>query len=74
METTLKLILFFIFFFAIIIGFYKTYKYYNEKIEGSSSGWELLGFSFLLIVINVVLFFAGLYLLIMAFTFLADNH
>ena len=72
MEPILKIALFFIFFFSIAIGGYKAYKYCNEKITGSSNGWKVLSFSLLLIVINLFLFFGGLYTLISVYTFLSE--
>ena len=70
MEPVLKFILFFIVFFSLAIGFYKLYRYYNEKIIGST-GWGLLGFALLLILLSAILFVGGLYLLITVFVFLA---
>lgn len=72
MEPVLKLILFSIIFFSMVIGFYKTYKYYNEKITGAS-GWGVFGFALLLILLSAVLFVGGLYLLITVFVYLAEQ-
>jgi hypothetical protein len=73
MEPVLKLILFAIVFFAMVIGFFKSYKYYNEKIIGAGSGWSLLGFALLLILTCALLFVGGLYLLITVFVFLSEQ-
>jgi hypothetical protein len=73
MEPVLKLILFAIVFLALTIGFFKSYKYYNEKIIGASSGWALFGFALLLILICALLFVGGLYLLITVFVFLSEQ-
>ena len=72
MEPVLKLILFAIVFFTMVIGFFKSYKYYNEKIIGASSGWSLVGFALLLILTCALLFVGGLYLLITVFAFLSE--
>jgi hypothetical protein len=70
MEPALKFVFLFFFVYLIAIGFYKAYKFCNDRITGSSSGWELLGFSLLLIIINAILFVGGLYALVEAFRFL----
>jgi hypothetical protein len=57
----------------MFIGFYKIYRYYNEKII-SASGWEILGFAVLLILLSAILFIGGLYLLITVFVFLAEQQ
>jgi hypothetical protein len=71
MEPALKFVLLSFFAYLIAIGFYKAYKFCNDKIIGSSSGWELLGFSVLLVVINIVFLVGGLYALVEVFRFLA---
>jgi hypothetical protein len=70
MESTLKVVFLSFFVYLILIGFYRAYKFCNDKITGSSSGWELFGFSLLLIVINIVLLVGGLYALVETFRFL----
>ena len=71
MEPALKFVLLSFFAYLIAIGFYKAYKFCNDKITGSASGWELLGFSVLLVVINIVFLVGGLYALVEVFRFLA---
>ena len=70
MEPVLKLFLFSLLVCLIAIGFYKAYKFCDERMTGSSNGWELLGFSLLLIIINAVLLVGGLYALVEVFRFL----
>jgi hypothetical protein len=70
MEPALKFVLLSFFVYLIAMGFYKAYKFCNDKIAGSSSGWELLGFSLLLIVINIILLAGGLYAFVEVFRFL----
>lgn len=70
MEIILKLFLFSIFFLLMGIAGYKAYRFLNDKIRGSESWGKLLGFTFLLIVANILLFFGGLYLLIEVYAFL----
>lgn len=72
MEAIVKLLLFLIFFLSMALAGYKAYRYLNHKIEESKSGWELLGFSLLLIAAYVILFFGGLYLLIKVYVFLVE--
>ncbi len=56
----------------MVLAGYKAYYYLNNKIEGSKTGWELLGFSLLLIAAYLILFFGGLYLLIKVYVFLVE--
>jgi hypothetical protein len=70
MEPALKFVFLSFFVYLILIGFYRAYKFCNDKITGSTSGWELLGFSLLLIITNIVLLVGGLYALVEAFRFL----
>ena len=71
MDSALKFVLLSFFAYLIAIGFYNAYKLCNDKITGSSSGWELVGFSVLLVVINIVFLVGGLYALVEVFRFLA---
>jgi hypothetical protein len=71
MDSALKFVLLAFFVYLIGMGFYKAYKFCNDKITGSSSGWELLAFSLLLIIINVILLVGGLYALVETFRFLS---
>jgi hypothetical protein len=70
MDSALKFVLLSFFVYLIAIGFYRAYKFCNDKITGSSSGWELFGFSLVLIIINIVLLVGGLYALVEVFRFL----
>jgi hypothetical protein len=71
MEPILKLLLFLVFFSAIGVAGYKIYQYFNTKIRGSNTWLELLGYTLLLILANVVLFFGGLYLLVRIYAWVA---
>ncbi len=74
MEPVLKLLLFFSLFGVVFISGFKTYRFFNNKIMNSRNGWELLGFSLLLIAVNALLFFGGLFALIKAYSLLASNQ
>ena len=66
-----KLLLFFIIFGFIVIAGFLGFQYVNGKIMDSKTGWGLLGYTTLLILINVGLFFAGLWILIKAYDLLS---
>ncbi len=55
----------------LMVG-YSAFNYLNKKIKGSETGWEILGYSFLLILLNSILFFGGLFVLIKSYAFLVD--
>jgi hypothetical protein len=70
MQPVFKLILFLTFFLSVCTAGYKLYRYLNNKITGSDTGWQLFGFSLLLIGLNMLLFFGGIYLFIKLYVFL----
>lgn len=72
MSAVIKLIIFLVFFFSMGIGFYKTFIFLNGKIKGSQTAWQLLGYSVLLIAVNLLIYFGGLYLLIVIYQFLSS--
>lgn len=74
METVLKLLIFLVFFLSILVTGYKAYFIINNKITSSKNGWELIGFSLLLIFFYTLLFFGGLLAFIKAYDFLTDNQ
>jgi hypothetical protein len=71
-AAVLKLLLFLSFFLSMVLAGRKAFTYFNNKIEESKSGWELFGFSLLLIAAYMILFFCGLYLLIKVYLFLVE--
>ena len=73
MEPVLKLVLFVLIFSSMVVGFFRAYKIYNEKIISASSGWALFGFALLLIIICALIFVSGLYLLLNVFVYLAGQ-
>jgi hypothetical protein len=74
MEIIFKLLIFLVFFISILITGYKGYFIINNKITGSKNGWELIGFSLLLLFFYTLLFFGGLLAFIKAYDFLMDNQ
>jgi hypothetical protein len=72
MSTVYKLLLFLIIFVSILIAGYSSFHQLNKKIKESKTGWEIFGYSFLLILINTALFFGGLFVLIKGYAFLVD--
>jgi len=74
METIFKLLIFIIFFVSTSIVGYKVYFIINNKITSSKNGWELLGFSLLLIFFYAILFFGSLLAFVKTYDFLMDNY
>ena len=72
MSPVYKLLLFVIIFGLILIMGYSSFRYLNRKIRGSETGWELTGYSLILLLVNAGLLFVGLFVLIKAYGFLAD--
>jgi len=71
MEIILKVLLPCFFVYAMVLLFYRLYKLLNDKITGSRTLLQVVGYSLLLIVANVVLFFGGLLLLFEAYLYLS---
>ena len=69
-ATIYKLLLFFVIFALIGIAGYASFVHLNKKIKESETGWSILGYSLLLIVINAILFAAGLFVLVKSYAFL----
>lgn len=72
MGPVYKLILFFIVFGFMAFSGFRLFQYLNKKITESETGWEILAYSFLLILTNAMLFFGGLFMLIKSYAFLVD--
>ena len=72
MSPVYKLFLFIIVFGLTLMIGYSSFRYLNRKIYESETGWGLAGYSLLLLLVNVALFFGGLCVLIKAYSFLAD--
>ena len=72
MSSVYKLFLFIIIFGLILMMGYSSFRYLNRKIKESETGWGLAGYSLLLLLVNAALFFAGLFVLIKSYSFLAD--
>ncbi len=72
MPAVFKLILFLIIVGMMLISGYYSFIFLNRKINESNTGWEITGYSVLLFVINLLLFFGGLLLLIRIYAFLVN--
>ena len=72
MSAVYKLLLFLIIFASMLIAGYSSFHHLNKKIKESETGWEIFGYSLLLILINTALFFGGLFVLIKSYAFLVD--
>lgn len=72
MTPVYKLLLFLIIFALVLIAGYSSFRCLNRKINESETGWEILGYSLLLLLVNAVLFFGGLFVLIKSYGFLVD--
>ena len=71
MLTILKLVLFGLFIYVMLIGFYRAFRLLNVKITGSRTFLQVIGYAMLLIVLNLLLFFAGIYLFLKLYMFLS---
>lgn len=71
MLPVLKLMLFPLFTGIICLTGYMVYRYFNTKIMGSSTIWQLLFYSLSLIVINVSIILAGLWTLLKVYKLLS---
>ena len=72
MSQVYKLFLFIIIFGLTLMMGYSSFRYLNRKINELETGWELAGYSLLLLLVNTALFFGGLFVLIKTYGFLAD--
>ncbi|MEP7375659.1 MAG: hypothetical protein ABI675_19840 [Chitinophagaceae bacterium] len=72
MSPVYKLLLFIIIFGLMLMIGYSSFRYLNRKIKESETGWELAGYSLLLLLVNAGLFVGGLFVLIKSYGFLAD--
>lgn len=73
MPAVYKLVMFIIVIGLVLLVGYFAYGYLHNKIKESRTGWQLAAYSFLLIAINAILLFAGVYLLVKIYGFLADG-
>lgn len=67
-----KLLLFLIIFGLILTAGYSSFVYLNRKINESETGWQILGYSLLLLLVNSGLFVGGIFVLIKSYSFLMD--
>jgi hypothetical protein len=66
----IRIVLFCLFSYAMIIGFYKLYRKLNDKIMGSHTLFQLIGFALLLILANSLLFVGGLFVFFKVYAYL----
>jgi hypothetical protein len=72
MISLYKLLLFLIIFSLVLLSGYSSFGFLNRKINESETGWQILTYSFLLILSCTVFFFGGLFVLIKSYSFLGD--
>lgn len=72
MSPVYKLLLFIVVFGLILMIGYSLFRYLNRKIKESETGWELAGYSLLLLLVNAGLLVGGLFVLIKANGFIGD--
>lgn len=70
MYVLLKVVLPLLIVYGMIVGFYRLYVLLNDKITGSRTLLQLVGYSLLLILANVILFFGGLLFLFEVYLYL----
>lgn len=71
MSVIFKLVVTALFVYLMILGFYQLYVRLNDKITGSKTILQLVGYALLLIVANLLLFFGGLLLLFKVYLYLS---
>ena len=71
MSVIFELVVTALFVYLMILGFYKLYSRMNDKITGSKTILQLVGYALLLIVANLLLFFGGLLLLFEVYLYLS---
>ncbi len=74
MSQFYKLILFLFFFWLIGLAGFKAYKLLNRKIREAETGWGILLYALLLVLVNMSLFFGGLWLLIKTYGLLSTGN
>lgn len=72
MTAVYKLLLFLIIFALMLMAGYSSFLFLDKRIKESETGWEIFGYSFLLLLVNGVLFIGGLFILIKSYAFLVD--
>jgi hypothetical protein len=70
MNNVLKLVLFGLFVYVMILCFYRTYRLLNDKITGSQTLFQVIGYALLLILTNLLLFGVGTFLFLQVYAFL----
>ena len=71
MQLVLKVLLPCFFVYVMVLLFYRLYKLLNDKITGSRTLLQVVGYSLLLLLANVLIFFGGLLLLFEAYLYLS---
>jgi hypothetical protein len=72
MSSVYKFLLVIIVFGLMILIGYSSFLYFNRKIKESKTGWELVGYSLALLLVNTGLYFGGWFVLIKSYIFLSD--
>ena len=74
MSPVYKLLLFLIIFGLMLVAGYLSFRHLDKKIKESETGWEIVGYSLLLLLVNAVLFFGGLFVLIKCYAILVESE
>jgi hypothetical protein len=74
MSQFYKLILFLVFFWLIGWAGFKAYKLLNRRIRAAETGWGIFFYALLLVLVNMSLFFGGLWLLIKTYGLLSASN
>ncbi|HUC79811.1 MAG TPA: hypothetical protein VMR70_02810 [Flavisolibacter sp.] len=72
MEAILKIVIPVLLALLMIIGFYKLYQLLNEKIIGSQTITQVVGYALVLFCSCLVLFFGGLLVIFKVYLFLFE--
>ncbi|MBN8672782.1 MAG: hypothetical protein J0L56_01545 [Chitinophagales bacterium] len=74
MSQFYKLILFLVFFWLMGWAGFNACKLLNRKIREAETGWGILLYALLLVLVNMGLFFGGLWLLIKTYGLLSTGN
>lgn len=66
-----RLLVFLIVLFTMLLVGYRSYIILDNKIRESNTGWKILAYAILLLLVNAFLFVGGLFLLIYSYAFLS---
>lgn len=74
MNTVIKVVLFLLIIFVAGLLGYRVYRFLNNRIRSSETGWQLLAYSALLFVASAVLFIGLFFALAYIYLFFATEQ